>query len=237
MVQPAPRAAAPDTGQSYAAYQKNLLWSLPALAPVAADIEDIEPDFVMLQELHQRNRPILAMLRADYPHQHFCRFVAVGGVAVLSRWPATDTAPLCDDGYGLAALEVETPDGPLWLVSLHLHWPFPYRQHEQLETLLPMLDGLDGPVVIGGDFNMIPWAYSIAAIKRATQTINAGYAGGTFDFSLHYNDRNIARFLPSIPIDHILVPDSGTVLKLERRGRFGSDHYGLLARFALRPSQ
>lgn len=219
--------------QSYGLYQKNLLWIIPDLEPVVTDVEVTQPDFVTLQELHERNRPILGMLREDYPYQHFCRFASVGGIAVLSRWPPTDTPPKCDDGYGLAAMQVETPDGPLWVVSLHLHWPFPYGQRRQLDTLLPVLEKLDGGAVVGGDFNMVEWSYAVRSIARATKTRNAGFAGGTFAFSYELDGRDVAKGIPRIPIDHVLVPQSGASLGVNRRERFGSDHHGLFAEFTL----
>lgn len=233
MVPHGPASELPDGARHYSAYQKNLLWNLPDKARVARDIGETEPDFVMLQELHQLNRPILDMLRRDYPHQQFCPFATVGGTAVLSRWPPTEEKPVCDDGYGLAAMQVATPDGPTWIVSLHLHWPFPYGQRAQLDTLLPVLERLDGPIIVGGDFNMVPWAFSVAAVKRATRTTDAGYAGGTFAFSYRREGRNLLETLPPIPIDHILVPQNGMRGSLTRRDRLGSDHHGLVATFTI----
>ncbi len=231
-------ASQSDAGvQTYSAYQKNLLWSLPDLAPVAADIRLTQPDFVMLQELHQRNRPILDMLRSDFPYQYLCTFYSVGGVAVLSRLPPTEKSPVCEEGHGVAALQVQTEGGPLWLVSLHLHWPFPYSQRDQVRRVLPTLENLEGPVVVGGDFNMVPWSYSVEAIQRATRTVHAGYAGGTFAFSLHHKGMNLAGHLPTIPIDHVLISHVGEVVSLDRRDRFGSDHFGLLASFTLSDHQ
>ena len=217
----------------YSAYQKNLLWILPSIEPVALDIETVGADFVMLQEVHRRNRAILSRLNETYPYQHFCPFAAVGGIAVLSRWAPTQAQPHCNNGDGFAAMQVNTPSGPLWIVSLHLHWPYPYRQTEQLEKLLPVLDQLDGDVVLGGDFNMVPWSRSVAAVARATRTQRAGYAGGTFTFSYEHNGADLARWIPSIPIDHLLIPQSGTTFGQERRGLLGSDHNGIVARFAI----
>jgi endonuclease/exonuclease/phosphatase (EEP) superfamily protein YafD len=125
------------------------------------------------------------------------------------------------------------PDGPLWLVSLHLHWPFPYQQPDQVKWLLPILEALDDPVLIGGDFNMVPWSYTLKSVARATDTKLSGYAGGTFELSYVYQDNDLATWMPLLPIDHILVPASGPAVSLERRPQLGSDHYGLLGEFVL----
>ena len=88
-------------------------------------------------------------------------------------------------------------------------------------------------MVLGGDFNMVPWSYSVHAIQRATRTVNAGYAGGTFNFSYHLNGQDVLKALPPITIDHILVPETGVSVSIERREKLGSDHHGLLSSFTL----
>lgn len=236
LVPPSASPGLPADARPYSVYQKNLLWNLSDKVQVVEDIEKMQTDFVMLQELQVRNRPIFEMLRRSYPYQHFCPFGGRGGVAVLSRWPPTDAAPLCHGGYRMAAMQVATPDGPLWVISLHMYWPFPYGQRYQLTRLLPIFETLNGPVVVGGDFNMVPWAYSVGAIERATKTVNAGYAGGTFAISYRPGGWKLFESVPPLPIDHILLPESGTRGTLQRRDRFGSDHHGLVATFALAAS-
>ena len=80
---------------------------------------------------------------------------------------------------------------------------------------------------------MVPWSHAVEAISRTTTTALSGFAGGTFTFSHHKDGRNLVSWLPRIPIDHILVPETAARLSLQRRQRLGSDHYGLLATFAL----
>ncbi|NNK68114.1 MAG: endonuclease [Rhodobacteraceae bacterium] len=232
LVPPSPASMLPDGTQTYAIYQKNLLFRLPDTNPVAADILDKGVDFVALQELHRRNRPILGALRETFPYQHFCPFAAVGGIAVLSRFPAVDGKTVCAEGAGLAGMQVLTPDGPLWVVSLHLHWPYPYRQASQVEGLLPILSALEGPVVLGGDFNMVAWSHAVRAIARATGTEMAGFAGGTLALSYSVDGKNLIDTLPRLPIDHVLVPEGSATVSVTRLPRLGSDHHGVLARFA-----
>lgn len=234
LIPPGPVVTLPAEARVYGIYQKNLLFRLPAIAPVAEDILASGADFVTLQELHQRNRPILDALRETHPHQHFCPFAAVGGIAVLSRYPGIYGQTVCASGAGLAAMRVATPDGPLWVVSLHLHWPYPYRQASQVEELLPLLEGLEGPVVLGGDFNMVAWSHAVRAIAGATRAENAGHVGGTFALSHAVKGENILSRMPRLPIDHVLVPEGAALQSVERRPRLGSDHHGIMARFALK---
>ncbi|MCG6904348.1 MAG: endonuclease/exonuclease/phosphatase family protein [Rhodobacter sp.] len=199
-------------------YQKNLSFRLADTGPVTRDIIAQNPDVVTLQEVTQANFAVLDALKETHPTQVHCPFVRVGAVVILSRWPAVKGSELCVTGQGLAAVQVTTPRGDLWLVSMHMYWPWPYRQAEQLGLLLPELSALKGPMIVAGDFNMVPGGYSLRAIAGATDTRRARPALNSFP-----------RFSPWIPmpIDHVFAPGLGAV---ELRPEFGSDHRGILVR-------
>ncbi len=211
------RAAAPQSALTL--YQKNLSFRLADPAPVIADIRAAVPDVVTLQEVTKRNRAVLAGLADVLPTQHVCPFARVGAVAVAARWPARPGRTICAEGQGLAAVQVDSPHGPLWLVSLHLHWPWPYRQPEQLAHVLPILEGLEGPVLIGGDFNAMPWSHAVRRIGAATGAARVGRAANSFP-----------RYSPwvPLPIDQVLAPGGAGATEL--RPLLGSDHRGVLAR-------
>jgi len=209
----------------YALYQKNMSFRMPDTGPLAADILQQAPDFVTLEEVDRENIALLAALQPDYPAQAFCPFMNVGGVAVASRWPKVRGSDVCLQGQGMVAMQVETPDGPLWLVALHLHWPFPHRQAEQVRQLETALKALEGPVVLGGDFNMVPWSHTMHAITAATRTRRIGAPKYTFP---------LFDGLYTLPIDHVLVNANARPAETWRRPQLGSDHYGVLARFYLR---
>jgi len=217
----AERGARPE---AYHVYQKNLSFRLADPAPLIADIAGYAPDFVTLQEVTTRTGAVMAGLTEQLASQHLCSFAGVGGVAVLSRWPMIAGTARCAEGDGLAAMQVTTPDGPVWIVSMHLHWPFPYRQSEQLARLIPVLEGLRGPIVIGGDFNMVPWSYTLGAVARVTRSERAG----SVTYSLP-----MARGWVTLPIDHVLVPRGKGATSARRLPPLGSDHHGVLAGFAL----
>ena len=216
--------AGTDGGHAYALYQKNLSFRLADPAPLIADIAEHAPDFVTLQEVTDRTRAVMAGLVGAFPSQHLCPFAAVGGVAVLSRWPMIAGTARCTEGDGFAAMQVQTPDGPVWIASIHLHWPFPYRQAEQVARLMPVLDALEAPIVIGGDFNMVPWSYTLGRFARVTGSERAG----SVTYSLP-----MAGGWVTLPIDHVLVPQDLGATAARRRPLLGSDHYGVLAGFAL----
>jgi len=74
----------------------------------------------------------------------------------------------------MAAMKVKTPEGPVWLISIHLYWPYPYGQAEQVEKLVKHIAGLEGQKIIAGDFNMVPWSHTLEAFQHASDTHLAG---------------------------------------------------------------
>lgn len=192
-------------------YSKNLQFTNGAVAALAADIRATAPDLVFLQEVGPENEGLLADLQDGWPHQVRCDFTRWASNAVASRWPVAGEG-VCTPG--IAALPVAGPEGQVWAVSLHLHWPWPYRQAAHLDGLLPRLEALDAPVILAGDFNMVPWGAALRRVAAATGTRRAGAVKRTI----------VKRGLP-LAIDHVLAPGGG---RTEVRPRFGSDHHGVL---------
>lgn len=206
---------APDA--SILVYQKNMSFRMSDTGALTADIREAEPTHITLQEVDPDNRVILVDLAFEFPSQLLCgENRGVGGMAVLSRWPRTKAEPVCN--WGFAAMQVQGPGAPVWVVSVHLNWPYPHSQAKQVSQLLPVLDGLDQPVIIGGDFNMVPYAAASRQIRKA--------AGVRAMPGLH---DSYPRFGPLLPlaIDHVWAT---RVTAVEMRPLLGSDHKGILAR-------
>lgn len=172
------------------------------------------PDVLLLQEVSPRNRALLDALLPLYPEQRYCPVEQVGE-AVLSRLPVL-TGGFCSLRDGLAGLRVQTLTGPVWMVSLHISWPWPHPQAEQVSEILPELEDLDGPVVIAGDFNAVAWSHTLERVAQATGTERLGQHG--FSFTLP------GIGLP-IGIDHLLAPE-GTRFERVVTPPLGSDHKG-----------
>jgi len=207
---------------AYRLYQKNLSFLIKDTEALKDDIILAKVDFITLQEVTEKNSAIISNLKDKFPYQTTCPFTAIGGVTVMSRWPSTGQSK-CFTNEGMTAVEVETPTGPIWLISVHLHWPYPYGQAKQVKRLVNHIEALEGPKIIGGDFNMVPWAHTLKSFEQASDTQIARSA--IHSLKLPY--------IPmTIPIDHILIPSGGNA-KTQRRDKKGSDHFGVLAEFNL----
>lgn len=204
----------------YRLYQKNISYLNTDTSALKADILAVEADFITLQESTKKNLELASEIKTYFPYQLTCSFN--NGVTIISRWPSTNESH-CFKLDGVGAMKVKTPTGPLWVLSVHLYWPYPYAQSRQVKRAIQLIEGLEGPKIIAGDFNMVPWSYSIKAFERASDTKIARPAIHSFDLPC----------IPMrIPIDHVLLP-IGSKVKIERRDKKGSDHYGVLATFNL----
>jgi endonuclease/exonuclease/phosphatase (EEP) superfamily protein YafD len=208
----------PGLSGQYSVYQKNMLFRNAELPALEADIRDAAAQIVTLQEVSEPNLALLASLKDLYPHQHVCKGRAVGGTAILTQLTPVEGTAFC--APGLAVMQVAAgSEGKdrIWLVSVHLHWPWPYAQADHVDQLLPSLARLRGPAIMAGDFNMVRWGHSVAQMAGILNLRPAGpmfgsYIGLTETFRL--------------PIDHVFATQGGRV---SARGALGSDHLGLLA--------
>ena len=200
-------------------YQKNVWIGNPDWEALLADIRDADPDLIAVEEVHRRHDPLIAALLATHPHRVACR----GGVQILSRLPMIEGSARCapESVLPAAIMQVEAPGGPLWVVSIHLHWPWPYAQADHAAAIADVLAGLDAPVVMAGDFNMPPWGHSVRRLARAADARRLGPLRPT---------HALRGFPARLVLDHVYVPE-GWAGSVPRRPLIGSDHYGQFARF------
>lgn len=198
-------------------YSKNLWYRNNQVAAVAADMRESGAEVIALQEVSGRNLPLLDALSDTHPYQHLCRFSGWSGVAVLSKYPITDQT--CSDRRGIAVARIDRAGEHIWVGSVHLKWPFPYANAHSSRAVKDVLNGLDGPVVLAGDFNIFPWANSVRQLQRSANMQPAQPIRPTFSL------RGTPLFL-----DHIHAPGGGSATY---RGLLGSDHLGVLAQVRL----
>ncbi|AZV79114.1 hypothetical protein EBB79_15355 [Parasedimentitalea marina] len=207
-----------DPGGDMRVYSKNLWFANAQVQAVVADIKAADVDVVMLQEVSDNNNSILGLLKASFPHQHFCRFSGWSGIALASRHPFAGD-PVCSSWRAVLAAPIDLDGRRVWTVSAHIPWPWPHDSIENENAAVEILSELEGPVVVAGDFNIVPWSGRVERIARLTRTQLAGPAYSTL------NLRNIP-----LPIDLILAPGGGSV---KLRPKLGSDHAGVVADVAL----
>lgn len=198
-------------------YQHNVFHDNAQHDPWLAHVRSIAPDVLALQEIGPRNTPLLEALEDLYPYQIHCPVFPRVGEAVLSRHPFVPGTERCSRADSFAMAQLDTPQGRVWVISTHLGWPWPWSQAAQLKRTVPEFDGIDGPVVVAGDFDSVAWAHSVTQVKAATGTQRVGRQRATLHLPLIG--------LP-VGIDHVLATGRGRV---STRPQLGSDHFGLWA--------
>lgn len=207
----------------YVLYQKNMLWNGSEPQAILDDILSVDPDFVTVQETSSWNEVVKDGLSAAFPHRLQCPTSGNGGIALYSRYPLSQPDTRCAFASGMVVALASLPDGrQIWVGSVHLNWPWPYPQADQVKRLEERLVELEGPMLIAGDFNMVPWGSSVRVIAKAAESERIGGYVTTFP---------AFGGLAPLAIDHVLIPKGGQG-QIDTRPLLGSDHLGLVARFS-----
>ena len=237
---PAPSAEAETPVQSaepvgrseYKLLQLNLRYDNRNQADFIRLIAREAPDVITVQEASDNWRPQLKAIEARYPYNLYCPSTKrIGGVAILSRRPfALGTTPQCI-GNSLAGLaRIDFGGRSAIIVALHLGWPWPYEQTENVEELRAYFERLQGPLIIAGDFNATPWSQTLKTITVASQTRSV--EGLRPSWLVNGTLAHAARWI-GLPIDHILVSQRISPTRVETLAPAGSDHLPMLLRFSI----
>ena len=140
-----------------------------------ASIAQADPDVVGLQEIGPRAADHLIEAFAERLPYHFVtQSPTSSGAAVLSRYPLRDTVAFraSPQGHWWQRMTIESPAGPITYVNLHTRIPYVRKTHRglgplklplefhaerrrnEVRTLVSMLEEIDGPLIVVGDFNM-----------------------------------------------------------------------------------
>jgi len=202
----------------------------------------VEPDIVALQEysFEVRNRIHQALL-AHYPHFQYCQGGERAFVGLYSKIAFTPlergTCPasiMSQDRTARIIAQFLPQDGaPFVIATTHNDWPAPIsRQQEQLGALVDALSGVEGPLMLVGDFNSTPWSYALrtfqsrAGLTRHTRNLP------TFPTLWYY--LGDWRATPAIlPIDHVMTRGGINVHSLETGPASGSDHLPVVVEFSV----
>jgi endonuclease/exonuclease/phosphatase (EEP) superfamily protein YafD len=207
--------------------QFNTLFSNPTPDRSLAWIKVEQPDFVMLQEVSSKTLAIYDGLTETMPYGVFCKFAPVGGVAVRSKFPLVNQG--CVEKQGLVWMRADVNGTQMSFASVHLHWPWPFKQAKQLEWMQESLNAIPRPVVLTGDFNAAAWSEAVSKVAAASDT---RVVPGLW-FTLRMGPRPIGP-IAFMPIDHVMMPDGFVVGDIAVGPALGSDHLPVVVMFQVR---
>ncbi|MBX9460303.1 MAG: endonuclease/exonuclease/phosphatase family protein [Brevundimonas sp.] len=166
---PEPEAGAPIVRL----YSANLYYLNDDAGAIRASIEEADADVVVLIELGRDAAGRIDEVLEGYPHRAASmRMDQTRGPSrsvIGSRWPLT-ALPDQPDGLHAVATVARTPLGRLNLVGVHLTRPWPFQEQwgqiSQTMALQAVIEGLEGPVVVAGDFNSVSSARIGKQVRR-----------------------------------------------------------------------
>ncbi|QQM30481.1 endonuclease/exonuclease/phosphatase family protein [Martelella lutilitoris] len=207
----------------------NMLHSNRNGAAIADWLEAQDADIVYALE----SNPIwrhLDTLSETYPYCAGCARAGFGDdLLVLSKFPLQDVSTmslgkLASNRFIRSRIDVEGRQ--VTLVAMHLTKPyFDDLQQEELALARRLLRTVEGPVILGGDFNSSLLSPDIQAFAKSTGLRSHAHEPRTWPVSA-----------PSIglPIDHILVRPPAHIDTLARMEEsLGSNHFGLIAEISV----
>ncbi|WP_374830043.1 endonuclease/exonuclease/phosphatase family protein [Paenochrobactrum pullorum] len=219
-------------GATYSLVQINLLYDHPEPQRVLQMIGQQNPDVITYQEASKYWEPWLKILEGRYPYHLLCKdYPNSWGVGILSRRPFIEGAErLCVDDGVLAAVPIDFGGQIATIASLHLSWPWPKQQPEQLKKIEPSLRAMKHPLIIAGDYNATSWSHALARMTQASDTYDVRGIGATW--MLKQLPISWAKWL-GVQIDHILVSANIFIEEAKTLDEVGSDHLPLYMKFTL----
>jgi len=213
----------------------NVEWRNRSSERLLEMIRDESPDVVLVVEYTDEWGTRLEPIFADYPYRVLLPDDRAFGIALLSRLPLRDVNPFRLESTAAIDAKLVAQGSELRLIGLHLRPPTDPRsaaeRARQLDALAELVNGIDGPLAVAGDFNLTPYSPYFTELRAATglKDSRAGFGPG-FTWP---------SFLPllGIPIDHCLVSPGVSVVAFRRLPAFGSDHYPIVVELSMEGEQ
>lgn len=226
------QSAEPIVQPQYKLLQLNLRYDNRNPADVIRLIARETPDVITLQEVSDSWRPKLKAIEARYPYNLYCPSTKlIGGIAILSRRPfALGTKPQCVGNSLVGLARIDFGGRSALIAALHLGWPWPYEQAENVAEMRPYFERLQEPMIVAGDFNATPWSQTLKNITETSKTRSvegvrpSWFVSGTLAHAAQW---------VGLPLDHILISERISAIRVETLEPVGSDHLPLLLRFSI----
>ena len=235
------RPAAPASG-TVRMMTHNLFGMNYEMEKVTAAIFAEDPDIIVLQEYFgEQASDLHPALLAKYPFFVRCRGGKRANLGMYSRIPFTqaEDGACPNNAYGTTRTAhilatFNPPAGkPFSVITTHMDWPIPVqRQRGQLSELSAVLDKIEGPLILAGDFNSTPWSYSLREFVSRNGLVRQTMNLVTYPLSWFYFDA-WRDTMPFLPLDHVMTRGGIVVHDLHAGQPTASDHLPVVFTFSV----
>jgi len=189
-----------------------------------------DADLISFQEVDRAwAEAIEAELAVKYPYAHIEDREHTYGLAVFSKYPLQKVQTFELQGVPNIAGQIEWQGQKVNFVASHLKAPLSVsnfrKRNKHMIGLAEYVEALDGPTVVVGDFNTVPWDSQMQKFRRET--------------SLMDSRKHLAPTYPSkgafaaIPIDYIFHSHEFQCLGFDTLEPTNSDHLGIVGVYQL----
>lgn len=195
-----------------------------------------DPDIVLLLETDDWWKNAVASLQEEYPYCVEAAKDNTYGMLMFSRYKliGAQVEYLIKDDIPSIHAEVQLPSGKqVKLYALHPEPPSPTESASSIprdgELMLcgkmARRDSL--PVIVVGDLNDVAWSATTRLFQKASQLLDPRIGRG------FYNTFNANYPVLRWPLDHVFHSDHFKLVRLDRMGDIGSDHFPIYAKLSL----
>lgn len=228
------QASSSSATGTFGLYSANLHISNDDISGLTEELQDMDPDMVLLLEVTPLHESQLGTAVKKYPysiHKTFSGEREIGFV-FLSKFPilSSSITRLSDVCNFILKAKVEIGNKPVLFYGLHARRPDMLGFTERRDQFLSIAADIRNrqlPVILAGDFNSTPFA----PIFRRLITVS-GLRDPAADFGWQPSWPTYVPFL-WIPIDHVLLSPEVRIHKRGTGSFIGSDHYPVFAELSI----
>lgn len=228
-----------DSQRNIRLYTANVLMSNPDHTALLEQVQERNPDVVLLTEVDQGWVDQLATLDQDYPYSVKHPLDNTYGMALYSQFELVEPEVrfLLEDDIPSIHTKIRLPSGELLkFYGLHPRPPAPQesdstaQRDAELILVAKEIGKLDYPTVVLGDLNDVAWSDTTKTFREASRMLDPRIGRGLFN--TFHAQIPFLRFA----LDHTFQSEHFRLASIERLGPIGSDHFPIILNLSLEES-
>lgn len=226
-------AAASDQPADLRLMVYNIYFRNNDLDAIRAEVDAFDPDIIFLMEYSFAIQAEIEAQFADYPYRLLEPSRMTSGVALFSRLPLTTSEVYRFEGTRIPIIEVAfaVAGQTVTLVGGH-PWPpidrWASLHAMQVADVQRVAAQADGPLIVAGDFNAVPWSFALRQLQAAAGVQDTRRGLGRLTT---WSGPPLVR----LSLDHVFASQELAVQSYAQGQPGGSDHLPIVVDFVVAP--